>query len=156
MSARLICAFAGCGKSTWAAEMKRKQRKVIDLDVAPWSKGFDFPLNYIHQILDKLKEHPDALILISTHDVVIDALRMRKMEHLLVYPAPGVTFDQWVLRYTSRNDTPEFIEGMKTRWDKFMQDLQNTPSDNITHKYTLERNEYLRDIFPSMDSVIEW
>ena len=77
----LVSAFPGCGKSHL---FKNKGDKVIlDSDSSTFDKS-EFPKNYIKHIKENIGKAD--VILISSHDVVRDALLVNGIKFTLVYP----------------------------------------------------------------------
>lgn len=131
MQTRIISAFPGVGKTTLA----QGRKSVLDLDSSPFSwlaaegsssaagsvteeeKGVpgrtrnpDFPQNYIKAIQEAIGRY--EFILVSSHDVVRDALATNCLFYYLVYPAVDVPVEEYVKRYKYRGNNDSFIKNI--------------------------------------------
>lgn len=113
---------------------------VLDSDSANFDKRF-FPNNYINHIEPISKLCNEFVILVSSHDNVRREMRNRKIEYTLVYPDRSLK-REYIERYKKRGSPQAFIDLMEAKWDDFIDDCENDPSD----KLVLRSGEYLKDV----------
>ena len=68
-------------------------------------------------------------------------MRNRKIEYTLVYPDRSLK-REYIERYKKRGSPQAFIDLMEAKWDDFIDDCENDPSD----KLVLRSGEYLKDV----------
>lgn len=151
----VVLAFAGSGKTTFANQMKEHlDKRVIDLDSGKYSKEENFPDNYIEVLLRILKEEPESIVLMSTHQEVIAKLRLMGVKHILAYPV--CSWEEWKVRYESRQDPISWITMMESRWSGFLEDFKNTPNDGLTVKVPLGKDQYLYQGIENHKQLLQW
>lgn len=140
----IISGFPGIGKSHL---YQASPRCVMDSDSSGFNKS-EFPDNYVSHIEHLLEANPkEKIILVSSHSLVREELRKRKVKFVLVYPKRHLK-ETYLERYRQRGSSPEFVEMMSDKWDSFIDSCEVNPG-NIT--ISLENsNEYLIDIFTYM------
>jgi len=153
----LISGFPGVGKSFFVWHYKGRLRlptdpkiNIMDSDSSRFSLDEDgalFPQNYIDYILDSADEFD--IVMISTHDVVRDALVKQDIDFTLVYPNIDLK-SEYMERYNQRGDNKSFIKLINTNWDKWITELQ---SQEGCKKIELSTGQYLSDVIS--DILIE-
>lgn len=81
----------------------------------------DFPNNYIEHIR-KLDEIPFNIILVSSHDVVRDALAAAELPFFVAFPDIKKK-DEYLERYRERGSDDAFVKLLDENWDKWIGDL---------------------------------
>jgi hypothetical protein len=115
----LLCAgFPAVGKSYLYNHSKLK---VLDSDSSKFDKAF-FPKNYIDHIKANLGKVD--IILISSHEVVRDALIKENMHFTLVYPNIDLK-QEFIERYKQRGSPKSFIKLVSDNWTEWIEQLQN-------------------------------
>lgn len=135
-TAQVVCAFPCTGKT----EFSTKFPAVLDLDSSLFDKE-GFPSNYIKAIKDNL--HSYAIILVSTHEEVIQGLDTEGIRPFLVLPKASLLVE-YVGRMYMRGDSREFIDFIINNWYDFVCAVKHY--DNVEEFYTLGPNEYLTGI----------
>lgn len=82
------------------------------------------------------------IILISSHDVVRDALVKEGLEFTLVYPNIDLK-DEFIERYKQRGSNEGFIKLVSDNWTDWIAQLQN---QNGCKKIELSTGQYLSDV----------
>lgn len=156
----VISAFPGCGKSTICKEAEQYglvhvpvslegttsnrstdgKTPIFDSDSSLFAKEH-FPGNYIEHIKEVLKNHPDVVIMVSSHDNVREAMREAGIEYTLVAPQRELK-GEYLERYQGRGSPEAFITMMENKWNDFIDSIENDPS---TSKLVLSEGEYLVD-----------
>mgnify|MGYP001585513385 FL=1 len=133
----LLCAgFPAVGKSHIYNHSKLK---VLDSDSSKFDKSF-FPQNYIEHIKANLGKVD--IILISSHDVVRDALVKEGLDFTLVYPNIDLK-GEFIERYKQRGSNEGFIKLVSDNWTEWITQLQN---QNGCKKIELNTGQYLSDV----------
>lgn len=147
MSAIIVSGFPGVGKS-YLKNVYSKEKNLIVLDSdsshfswkEPGIRNEDFPNNYIQHIKDNM-ETAD-IILVSSHQVVREALKESNIKYLLVYPNLNMK-DIYIKRYINRNSPTKFIEMIDRDWEDF---VNSCIKDTYPIHIVLEEDIYLKDI----------
>ena len=133
----LLCAgFPAVGKSYLYNHSKLK---VLDSDSSKFDKDF-FPKNYIDHIKANLGKVD--IILISSHEVVRDALVKEGLHFTLVYPNIDLK-QEFIERYKQRGSPESFIKLVSENWTDWIIQLQN---QNGCKKIELSTGQYLKDV----------
>ena len=133
----LVSAFPGCGKSHL---FKNKGNKVIlDSDSSTFDKS-EFPKNYIKHIKENIGKAD--VILISSHDVVRDALLVNGIKFTLVYPDITIK-DEYIQRYIDRGNNEQFVKLLKENWETWIADMEK--QKGCKH-IKLQSGQYLSDV----------
>lgn len=145
---KIICGFAGIGKTTTTQGNKYPQYKFIDLDSSQFDKA-GFPANYLEMIDIHFTQGIYDFILVSTHPDVIKGLIEKDygegVVHL-VYPEykQDMRHAEWcsrenaslkemfLERYEKRGSSSEFIEMMDRNFWGFVSGLEQVPT-TVTH-----------------------
>lgn len=107
---RIVCGFAGVGKSTAALSMPG----VVDLESTPFDKDWE---RY-----SKVAQHMAAngyTVLLSCHRELREQLTRDGASYLLAMP-PRDARDEYLSRYVDRGNAAEFVTLLKTNWDAFL------------------------------------
>ena len=98
----------------------------------------DFPNNYIK----KISELTDMgfNVLISSHKEVREALQAQGIKYTIVLPSLDMK-EEMINRYLSRGNQENFVNLLKTNYEKFVEDLAMDPNEKIV----LKHGEYLSD-----------
>ena len=112
---RIICGFAGIGKSTVA----RNNTGFVDLESTPFEKDWD---RYV-----KVAEHianNGYIVLLSCHKELREKLRSKNIDYLLVIPKKDQKAE-YLQRYKNRGNTENFINLLDSNWKSFLSILPN-------------------------------
>ena len=133
----LLCAgFPAVGKSYL---YNHSNLKVLDSDSSKFDKAF-FPKNYIDHIKANLGKVDS--ILISSHEVVRDALVKEGLHFTLVYPNIDLK-QEFIERYKQRGSNESFIKQVSDKQTEQITQLQN---QNGCKKIELSTVQYLKDV----------
>jgi len=134
---RLISAFPGCGKSHLFRN--KGTRTILDSDSSKFNKDY-FPENYMQHIKNNMGKAD--IILISSHDVVRDALVENELPFTLVYPDRSIK-EEYIQRYKDRGNEDSFVKLLQENWDNWMDGMENQKGcDHIK----LQKGQYLSDV----------
>ena len=148
MKTRVISGFPGVGKSTLFERSEGRGRVVLDSDSSKFSwaneaervRHSEWPANYIQHIREN---HGKAyIILVSSHDVVRDALVEAGIEFELVYPGADMK-KEYIKRYVDRGNNPAFVRLLEENYDKWIEWLMK--QTGCVHK-PLGPGQYLADV----------
>lgn len=164
----IISAFPGCGKSTICNEAEsyglnrchvyydEREGVKIDVPASDLPPVFDsdssifpkpeFPGNYIEHIKGLIERFPNAVIMVSSHDVVRQALHDNGIQFSLVYPETDA-HEEYIYRYINRGSPEWFVQLMRNRWGQFITSCENDQLDHA-HHYRLPCGQYLKDVYP--------
>lgn len=137
MSAMVISAFPGCGKSTFYKNNscyanENNKSKILDSDSSLFSWIYDeegnktdqrdpsFPSNYINHIKDNLDKAD--IIFVSSHKVVRDELEKAGINYVLIYPHKSLK-NEWLIRFKERGNDDKFIQFQDQHWNEFIDDM---------------------------------
>lgn len=138
---KIICGFAGIGKSSIRDAVPYMSRVALyDLQSHAFVKEYGWQRNYVECAL-ALAEKFDYVFL-STHDVVIDELSRRGEKFFVVYPSRYLK-DEYMDRFKKRGSSQEYIARFRSRWEGFIDKLENCSCDN---KINLRTGQYLSDV----------
>lgn len=128
---KIVCAFPGTGKSYLA---KKYPHLILDYDSSRFSwtttsfgnkvRNPDFPENYIQHIKNMLEKQRYEIIFVSSHLEVREALRRNNIRFTLVYPRLKDKA-KYILRYTERGNSEDFIESIGKNWKQWILALQS-------------------------------
>lgn len=107
---KIICGFAGIGKSTAALSLQG----VVDLESTPFEKDW---LRY-----SSVARHMAAngyTVLLSCHRELREQLTTDGATYLLAMP-PSDAKDEYLKRYVERGNTDEFVTLLRSNWDAFL------------------------------------
>lgn len=160
----VFCGFPGTGKSTITKNAEKYGLKhchvhkdnngeieitvpageltpVFDSDSSLFDKEH-FPGNYIKHIQGILNQYPNAVILMSSHDTVREALKDAGIVYTLVYPQRELK-EEYLERYEQRGSPEAFVKMMDNKWNDFIDTCvqDEAAADHIV----LSEGEYLVD-----------
>jgi hypothetical protein len=151
MQTIIISGFPGIGKSFCTAQ----DPTISDSDSSlfSWSEPGvrhpEFPANYIKHIKGLVGEV--RIIMVSSHDVVRQALVDAGLEFWLVYPARSLK-DEYLQRFRDRGAGNNFpVALMEKRWDEFMDQLEL--QEGCSHKQ-LETGQHLSDVIAELSEIV--
>ena len=93
----------------------------MDSDSSTFDKT-KFPQNYIAHIKENIGKAD--IILVSSHDVVRDALVLNNIEFTMVYPDISIK-DEYIDRYIKRGNNEGFVELLKQNWETWIGEIQS-------------------------------
>ena len=151
---KIISAFPGIGKTTLVQtsknyiDLESSDYKWLDIDKTlpiEERKGTaktinpDFPNNYIK----KISELTDMgfNVLISSQKEVREALQAQGIKYTIVLPSLDMK-EEMINRYLSRGNQENFVNLLKTNYEKFVEDLAMDPNEKIV----LKHGEHLSDV----------
>lgn len=135
MDTKLISAFPATGKTLYF----QNNKNVLDSDSSKFDKAL-FPENYINHIKENIGHV--KIILISSHDIVREALTREGLEYTLVFPDKSLK-QEYVKRFKARGNNNSFIELLNNNWDEWINQLQNQKG---CKKIVLNKGEYLSNV----------
>jgi hypothetical protein len=131
----LISGFPGIGKSF---VFDNSSLNISDSDSSKFPKE-NFPSNYMEHIKSIIDDKD--IILISSHDIVRQALVDNGLPFILVYPDRSLK-QEYIERFEKRGSPAEFISFLEKNWDMFIDQMEQ--QDNCK-KVVLNSGEYLKD-----------
>jgi len=140
---KVISGFPAVGKSFLS---EQSDLTVLDSDSSNFSwvregeRHPDFPNNYIEHIKNSIGKVD--YILVSSHDIVREALRENNIPYTLVYPSFELK-DEYSDRYRNRGNNEGFIKFIDSNWHKFISDIENETFPKLVE---LESGQYLSDV----------
>lgn len=146
----VLSGFPGVGKSFMFNNVA--DLTIIDSDSSQFSwikdsegnntkeRNPEFPNNYINHIKDNLGKVD--IIMVSSHDVVREALKENNIDYLLFYPDRELK-EEYIERYKSRGNDDSFIKMIDSNWDKFIDEIEN---ENFPILVKLETGEYIKSV----------
>lgn len=141
MSALVICAFPGSGKSVFyqtfsTYEGHKNGKRILDSDSSEFSwikdengnktnqRNPEFPLNYIKHI--KANLNTQDIIFVSSHELVRRALHDANIPYINIYPRDNITnMKEWRNRFIQRGNSQSFIDIVMTNWSNWIKDMEN-------------------------------
>lgn len=140
MTATIIAAAEGVGKTTFAKKMGDKF-KILDLDPEKFmGPGHKFPQDYIDYVL----QHRDQYdyILIDAQPSVVNMLNKFDIKYYLVAPDKSLR-DEYLQRLIDRGKTQSFVDKLRLKWDEFIEFFEENPT---VFKLFTKGGEYLTDL----------
>ena len=115
---RVICGFAGVGKSTVA----RERAGVVDLESTPFQRDW--------KTYARVAGHMAAngyTVLVSCHKELRQELMVQDIAYVVVMPpADDATRMKYMQRYRDRGDTSAFVAYMNDNWAEFHERLDTS------------------------------
>lgn len=143
---KIISGFPGVGKSVICQDKNKYGWRIIDSDSSTFSwvkegiRNPEFPTNYINFISGEIGFA--RIVMVSSHDVVREALRSNEINYTLVYP--DITLkDEYLERYVQRGNSKAFINFIDSNWNKFITDIEN---ETFPKLIKLKQGEFLSDV----------
>lgn len=161
MSATVISAFPGCGKSTYFTQWSKyspidtvweRNERILDSDSSLFSWIYDengnktdvrnpeFPENYIRHIKEHLET--EDIIFVSSHKIVREALEREGIKYVLIYPSKDMK-TRWMSRFENRGNTAEFITFQNDHWDQFINEMN---AETFPRKVVLDNHDVNWDV----------
>lgn len=134
---KIICGFAGIGKSTFA----RNNKGVVDLESTPFDKDwkrFDKDWKRYVKVAKHMADN-GYIVLLSCHKELREELQNSGIKYSLALPHKEAK-DEYIKRYRERGNDAKFIQNMIDKWDEFL-NIMPDEGDLIIIE------DYLRDIF---------
>lgn len=146
MKTRVVSGFPGVGKSTLFGQAGNLT--ILDSDSSKFSWADEaerirhpqWPANYIDHIREN--QGKADIILVSSHDVVRDALIQAGIEFELVYPALEMKAE-YIKRYIDRGNSPAFVKLLEVNYDVWITGLMK--QTGCVHR-SLRPGQYLSDV----------
>jgi len=140
MKTRIYSGFPGIGKSHIYESHKFDSSQIIlDSDSSKFDKTL-FPGNYIKHIKNNIDKV--SIIMVSSHDVVREALVKENIDFILVYPDRSLK-EIYKERYIKRGSPKAFIDLLEKKWDDWIDELENQEG---CEKIVLKKGQYLSDV----------
>ena len=140
----VISGFPGIGKSHLFKNDSGLKVSDSDSSNFSWeSEGVrhpDWPGNYMDHIKSLIGKMD--VILVSSHDVVRDAMQEAGIEYCLVFPDKSIK-DEYIDRYVQRGNNEKFVELLGQNWEGWIDGLEN---DKAPNKHRLKEGDYLSDV----------
>jgi hypothetical protein len=133
---RIICGFAGIGKST----MAKKRANVVDLESTPFQRDWQ---TYA-RVANHMKNN-GYTVLVSCHNELRTQLHNDGIEYDVVLPNLEQK-EVFMNRYANRGNTGAFIKLLDENWADFCKELPWEIALRIN-------TEFLDDIIPAIDAV---
>lgn len=171
MQTKIISAFPGVGKTT----LESTHESVLDLDSSSFSwlnkdgdstavgsvteeeKGTagrtrnpDFPQNYVAAIQEAIGKY--EYILVSSHDVVRDALQANCVFYYLAYPGEDVSAEEYAERYRGRGNNEAFVNLILANFDTWVEQCE---AANKCVRLPTPSGKYLSDMIPVIEMMDE-
>lgn len=139
----IVSAFPGVGKSYFTKNYNYVSK---DLDSSEY-RHLDFPKAYIAEIKELYESGDYDIILVSSHEVVREALIQGGLEYILVHP--DITLKgEYLQRYRDRGSPDVFIQRLNTFWDEWVSSCME--DKNSIHTHCLDQGQYLGDVITDM------
>lgn len=142
---KVISGFPGVGKSWLFNNQEQLGLKVSDSDSSNFSwisegvRHPEFPNNYVEHIKEQMET--SDVVLVSSHDVVREALMQAGIEFLTVYPNINDK-EEYLKRFIERGSKEVFVKLINDNWDAWLSNL-NKNNDDLHIELNL--GEYLSD-----------
>ena len=147
-TAKVISGFPATGKSLCFNE--QNGLKILDSDSSNFSwaeKGVrnpDFPQKYIDHIRENLDK--SDLIMVSSHEVVREALVKAGIHFTLVFPEKSLK-EEYIKRFKDRGNDSKFIKFIGENWDSFIDEMEGQEGCDIER---LKSGEFMHDILQDL------
>lgn len=115
MKGKIICGFAGIGKS----HLARCRAGVADLESTPFEKDWKRYVKVAKHMADS-----GYIVLLSCHRELREELRLQKIDYTVALP-PKDFKEDYILRYQERGNNDAFIDLLEDNWDSFLKTLPN-------------------------------
>ena len=144
----IICGFPGVGKTScarWSRVLDAESSAfshIIDPEKMTCRKNDKFPTNYIDMVESEMKSDRWDIILLSSHKVVRNELKRRKIKFVAVCPQIDC-LPEYMGRYLKRGSDYDFMVDISNNWGWYISDM----ADEELY-ITLAKGQYLSDILP--------
>lgn len=132
----VVSAFPGVGKTYY---YNNTEDVVLDSDSSKFDKAH-FPGNYIQHIKENIGKVD--VILVSSHQVVRQALIEAGVDFALVYPSLADK-EEYIEKYKRRGSSDSFIRLVEDNWESWIEECEDQRG---CFKYQLDNCEYLSDL----------
>lgn len=133
---KIICGFAGVGKSTLA----KSKAGFVDLESTPFDKDWERYIKVAKHMADN-----GYVVLLSCHKELRKTLLEKGIKFTTIIPAPILegmdSKTVYLKRYRERGNDENFVNLMSNNWGEF-----NTKIDG-EQVFSLALDEFLTDIF---------
>lgn len=153
---KIVCAFPGCGKTTFFNMMEEKYDSndiCIDSDSSEFSwiiddegnkvRNPDFPNNYIKHIKENIGKY--KYIFVSSHENVRDALIENNIPFYIVYPNISMK-EEYLKRYKKRGNDDAFIKLLTENWENWIDAIVNFDNELCTKLELTQEKPFLADV----------
>jgi hypothetical protein len=156
----IIAAFAGAGKTTFAAMypdlftdfecmpykyyLPEQEGEVDETCKANFDNVMrdEWPHNYVEAIKKTLEDDDEKILIIPSDSWVLRLLREENIEYSLCYPVREAK-EVYRQRYIDRGNTEDFLYVFIDGWERFMDKLESDPT---IYRYVMEPHQYLSDV----------
>ena len=115
MNNKIICGFAGIGKSYLA----KNNIGYVDLESTPFKKNWDI---YIDVAIHMQKNGYTPLL--SCHQDLRRLLKKKKVKYIVIIPNRNDK-KEYIERYKKRGNDNNFIKLFEDNWEKFIDEILN-------------------------------
>jgi len=141
---KVVSGFPGIGKSVLTKN--GNDLRVLDSDSSNFSwieegvRHPDFPNNYMKHIKENIGKAD--YILVSSHDIVREALEANDINYTLVYPAVELK-DEYIERYKARGNNEGFVKFIESNWEQFIAAIEKETFPKLVK---LEKGQFLASV----------
>ncbi len=126
-----------------SCEESEQMKADLNLDIRD-----KWPDNYIKAVINQYNEN--RYVIIPPVMSVLAALRNEEIPYILCYPERAAK-DEYERRYKERGNTEVFLDIFIGHWDGFLDQMESDPGK---YHITMKSNEYLTDLLPQFDEII--
>lgn len=108
----------------------------------------EWPENYVKAVINQYNEN--RYVIIPPVMSVLAALRKEEIPYILCYPERSAK-NEYERRYKERGNTDSFLDIFIGHWDQFLDQMESDPGK---HHIIMRSNEYLRDLLPRFEEII--
>jgi len=137
----VVAGFPGTGKSHFVNGDYVPDGFALDSDSSKFDKG-NFPANYLAHIKEELRKDKAAVIFVSSHRLVREALRSQGIPYTLAYPNKTLKIE-YIKRFIERGNDDDFIDLLYNNWDAWISECSN--QKGCTH-LVMNTGDYLSNI----------
>lgn len=118
---RIICGFAGIGKSTLA----KTKAGVVDLESTPFKKNWELYVDVAEHM-----QKNGYQVLMSCHKELRQELKKRGTEYLVALPSI-IDKENYLKRYKERGNDENFIKLFEDNFEKFINEITEEEENRI-------------------------
>lgn len=163
MSAKIISAFPGCGKTYVFENQEKLGISVSDSDSSKYNKVANWVVDYVDDILSKVDSYD--FIFVSQHSAVLQELNKRGIPFYCVLPNGSDSISdkdrqlikqQWFGRFLLRDNSfiksgfDNWLHTLLSNYDNWTKPENFDCYDNCVHVYLLNQNQYLIDVLDDL------
>ena len=108
----------------------------------------EWPDNYVKAVINQYNEN--RYVIIPPVMSVLSALRDEEIPYILCYPERSAK-NEYERRYKERGNSEDFLDIFIGHWDRFLDQMKSDPGK---HHIIMKSNEYLTDLLPQFDEII--